>query len=153
MIPTDVVLLKTQDAFSVRTDAEAPGTFVSDKIPTWNSVFRTRQFCFGTVEFVHRSSAHYPSADAETGGGRFEQVTFVFVAWQFTPAVADDFAVERRAHVADHVWSHRFQRFPFLKDTLIPSRGGAKNSSHDNKDQTYVNGELAGIQRARTAAV
>jgi hypothetical protein len=39
----------------------------------------------------------------------------VFVSRQLAPALADDFAVERRAHVADHERFHSFQQFLFLE--------------------------------------
>ena len=66
------------------------------------------------ADLVLRGGAHHPRADAEAGGGGFEQFTFMLVGPELAPAVADDFAIKRSAHVADHVRFHNFSDSIFL---------------------------------------
>ena len=76
-------------------------------IAAFETFGRAREFEFGAVEFIHRGGADEPGADADAGGGSFEEGAFVFVTGKFPPATADDFAVEARAHVAEDVRFHR----------------------------------------------
>ena len=60
----------------------------------------------------HRGLNYQPGlehcADAEAGGGGFKQVALMLVAGQFAPAPAQDFAVQRSAHVTDDIRPHGF---------------------------------------------
>jgi hypothetical protein len=59
-------------------------------------------------EFLHGRCSDEPGADFEAGGGGFEEIGGGFSAGDRSPAVAEYFSVDRRAHVADDVGAGHF---------------------------------------------
>jgi hypothetical protein len=76
-----------------------------------HKIFRSaRQSDFWAVEFIHGRGAHEPRADAKAGSRIFEEITFMLVAGNFPPSIANYFAIDARAHVTDNVRLHYFPR-------------------------------------------
>src|ERR1017187_6470114 len=98
----------------------------------------SRQFRLSTVEFVHRGRSDEPCADAEAGARGFEQVALVLVTGKLSPSIANDFAIDGRAHVTDHVRSHEFHFLNALAEHTRESCGGQNFSpnANTNKEQT-----------------
>jgi hypothetical protein len=59
-------------------------------------------------EFFHRRCADEPSSGLEKIVRLFEEIFAALLAGEFTPAVAENAAVDRCAHMANHVGFHFF---------------------------------------------
>jgi len=108
VIASDFIFLEAQDAFGVGADRQPVRVFIGDLVAPSERLWSSRQFRLAAVELIHRGCAHQPRADAETGGGVFEKIAFMFITGKFSPAIAEDFAIDGRAHMTDHVRSHEF---------------------------------------------
>src|ERR1700743_907377 len=116
VVALDFVFLKAQHAFGIGTDGQTFRIFIRDMIAADKTFWGARQFYFASIEFIHRRRADQPRADAETGGGVFEQVALVFVTGKFSPTIAEDFAIDGRAHMTDDVRSHEFFQVKRMKE-------------------------------------
>ena len=129
VVAADFVVFESQHAFGIGADAEGFGFFVGDVIAAFEIFRRAREFEFGAVEFIHGGGADEPGADADAGGGGFEEGAFVFVTGKFSPAMPDDFAIETRAHVAEDVRFHAGT----IRGRRISARGNLKARLTRNK--------------------
>src|ERR1035437_2986137 len=110
VIAIHFVLLEAQNTFGIHADCQSFGIFVGDVVTTNDRLLGARELHIAAGKFLHRGRPHEPGTNAKAGSGGLEERGALFATGQLAPATAEDFAVDGRAHVADHVGFHSFPR-------------------------------------------